>query len=242
MGADGLTPLSKALLTDRSQQKVTLTEKISPAVNADVAAYGANFGWQCVLYPDGNKLIINVPTAADLTSYQYVQNTITNAWCRFTGWNAFCFTYFKGSLWMAGANFVAQADVGNDDGGMAINADIKPAFSYFNQRGQAKYFHMMRPVFLANSAFQPLIDLSVDFSNALPTSAPTFSKGNVNPWDAIKWDVNPWGGNQVVQSDWQSIDGEGYAATYRMRTQTTGIQFSIESVDFMYEPKQTPSF
>jgi hypothetical protein len=100
----------------------------------------------------------------------------------------------------------------------------------------------MRPVFLSNSAFAPQIDLSVEFSQALPTSTPTFSQGNVNPWDLTPWDQVPWGGNQIIQTDWESIDGMGYAATYRMRTQTKGIQFSIQSVDFMFEKKQTPTF
>lgn len=241
IGADGLTPLSKALLTDRAERDITLTEKISPTVNADVMAYRGNFGWQATLYPDGNKLLINVPTQEDLTSYQYVMNTITKAWCRFTGWNAFCFVYFNGALYMGGANFVAQADIGNDDGGNAINSDIKPAFNYFNMRGQEKYFHMMRPVFLTNAAFTPQIDLSVDFSNAIPTSSPTFSAGAVTPWDTTPWDTVPWGGNQTVQTDWESIDGNGYAATYRMRAQTKSIQYSIQSVDFMFEQKLTPT-
>lgn len=241
MGSDGLTPLSKALLTDRAQRQITLTEKISPGVNADVASYGQNFGWQCILFPDGNKLVINVPTAEDSTSYQYVQNTITNAWCRFTGWNAFCWAYFKGQIWFGGAGMVALADSGNDDGGSAINTDIKPAFSYFGQRGQEKFFKMMRPVFLTNSAFQPTFDISVDFANLIPSSTPAFSAGTVNPWDLTPWDKVLWGGNSTVQADWESIDGLGYAATYRMRTQTKGIQFSIESVDFMFEPKKTPS-
>lgn len=240
--SDGLLPLSQALLTDRAQAAISLTQKIRPSINADVAAYGNNFGWQPILYPNGTKLLLNVPEQEDGTAHQYVMNTITKAWCRFTGWKVFCFAYFNNALWMGGTNFVAQADVGNDDGGVAINSDIKPAFNYFGLRGQEKYFHMMRPVFLSNSAFAPQIDLSVDFSNALPTSTPTFSQGNVTPWDTTPWDAVPWGGNQIVQTDWESIDGLGYAATYRMRAQTKGIQFSIESVDFMFERKKTPTF
>ena len=61
------------------------------------------------------------------------------------------------------------------------------------------------------------------------------------PWDTTPWDRVPWNGAQIVQTDWESIDGIGYAATYRMRAQTKGVQFAIESVDFMFEPKQTPT-
>jgi hypothetical protein len=237
IGADGLTPLSKALLSDRSERNETLTRKISPSVTADVAAYGSHFGWQVILYPDGNKLIVNVPTAEDTTSYQYVMNTLTNAWCRFTGWNSTCFAYFNGGLYFGGPNGVAQADVGNDDGGNAISADIKPAFNYFGMRGTQKYFKMVRPVFLANSPFSLQMDLSVDFSNTLPTSTPGFSQGFSTPWDTTPWDQVPWNGAQIIQSDWESIDGIGYAATYRMRTQTKGIAYSIESASFLFEPQ-----
>jgi len=237
IGADGLTPLSKALLSDRSERNETLTRKISPSVTADVSAYGSHFGWQVILYPDGNKLIVNVPTAEDTTSYQYVMNTLTNSWCRFTGWNSTCFAYFNSGLYFGGPNGVAQADVGNDDGGNAIDADIKPAFNYFNMRGVQKYFKMVKPVFLANSPFTLQMDLSVDFNNTLPTSTPGFSQGFSTPWDTTPWDRVPWNGAQLIQSDWESIDGIGYAATYRMRTQTKGIAYSIESATFLFEPQ-----
>lgn len=241
VGSDGLTPLSKALLTDRSQQNITLTQKISPSVNADVATYGGNFGWQCTLFPGGNKLIINVPTQEDQASYQYVMNTITSAWCRFTGWNAFCFAFFDNQLYFGGAGFVAQADTGFNDGGNAIQSDIKPAFNYFGMRGQEKQFHMMRPVFLTNAPITPQLDLSVDFSNLSPTATPTFTQGNLNQWDQTPWDQRLWGDVQAVQTDWESIDGFGYAATYRMRALTKDVQFSIASVDFMFEQKLTPT-
>jgi hypothetical protein len=239
IGADGLTPLSKALLSDRSERNETLTRKISPSVTADVSAYGTHFGWQVILYPDGNKLIVNVPTAEDTTSYQYVMNTLTNAWCRFTGWNSTCFAYYNGGLYFGGPNGVAQGDIGNDDGGNAINGDIKPAFNYFGERGMQKYFKMIKPVFLANSPFALQMDLSVDFNNTLPTSTPGFSQGFSTPWDTTPWDRVPWNGAQIIQSDWESIDGIGYAATYRMRTQTKGISYSIESATFLYEPQNS---
>ncbi|MFK4444635.1 hypothetical protein ABH944_004861 [Caballeronia udeis] len=237
LGSDGLTPLSQALISDRSTINASLTRKISPSVTSDVAAYGAHYGWQVVLYPDGKKLLVNVPTAEDVSSYTYVMNTTTNAWCRFTGWNAICYCYFNGALYFGGPNGVALADVGSSDGLNAINGDIKPAFSYFGNRGVQKYFKMIKPVFLASSSFALTMDLSTDFSNSLPTSTPSFSQGSVAPWNTTPWDKVPWSGAQVIQSDWESIDGIGYAATYRMRTATANVSFSIESATWLYEPQ-----
>jgi hypothetical protein len=239
IGADGLTPLSQALISDRSQRNVTLTRKISPTVTADVASYGTHFGWQVILFPEGNKLVVNVPEAEDTVSHQYVMNTLTNAWCRFTGWNSTCFAYYNGGLFFGGPNGVAQGDIGHDDGGNAINGDIKPAFNYFGQRGMQKYFKMIKPVFIANAPFALQMDLSVDFNNTLPTSTPEFSQGFMAPWDTTPWDRVPWNGAQIIQSDWESIDGIGYAATYRMRTQTKGISYSIESATFLYEAQNS---
>ncbi|MCW3678217.1 hypothetical protein [Burkholderia cenocepacia] len=241
IGADGLTPLSKALLTDRAQRTVTLTEKISPSVQADYNSYGMNFGWSCTLFPEGNKIIVNVPMQEDAISYQYVMNTITGAWCRFTNWDAFCFAYFRGSLFFGGATMVAQADTGSSDAGLPISSDIQPAFNYFGMRGQEKLFKMMRPVLLTNAPVTPQLDISLDFSSTPPSSVPTFSQGNFNRWDKTPWDAVPWNDGRIVQTDWESIDGIGYAATFRMRCQTVDVDFALESVDFMFEPKLTPT-
>lgn len=233
---DGLTPLSKAMLTDRSQPQSEDTIKIQPSVNADALTYGGNFGWQPILFPAGNKLMLNVPLAEDASARQYVQNTMTNAWCRFTGWNANAFVVFMDKLYFAGAGIVALADVNADDNGQAINGDFMPAFSYFQTRGRKKRFQMVRPIILANSAVQLALDLSVDFLTVIPTSSPGFSTSDSAPWDEILWDTTPWGDAQNIIKDWITVDGEGFAATVRMRSATIGVSFSIQAIDWMVEP------
>ncbi|KKB61549.1 hypothetical protein WM40_22685 [Robbsia andropogonis] len=242
LGSDGLVPLSKALLTDRSQEALAVSAKIQPSINIDIETYGNNFGWQPILFPDGNKVLVNVPLTEDGTSRQYAMSTITSAWARVTGWNAICFCYFKKNLYFGAPGLVGQAYMGNDDGGVAINSDIQPAYSYFDQRGVNKSFKMMRPIFLTTDGFAPQIDLNVDFSTQLPGSTPTLSFGSSTPWNTTPWNAVPWGGSQKVVGNWLSIFGEGYAAAPRMRAQTRGIAFSLESFDLMFEPQMTPTF
>jgi len=234
--SDGLTPLSKALLTDRSQLQSEDTYKIGPSVNSDAQTYGQNFGWQPILFPSGNKLIINVPTAEDQSARQYVMNTLTNAWCRFTGWNANTFALFNDELFFGGAGMVARADVNADDNGTVINGDFQPAFSYFSLRGRKKAFKMVRPIILANSQIALTLDLSVDFLTSLPSSSPGLSVSDSAPWDATKWDTMPWGDAQSIIKDWVSVNGQGFAGTVRIRSATRGISFSIQAIDWMYEP------
>ncbi|MBV8649684.1 hypothetical protein, partial [Paludibacterium sp.] len=98
ISADGVYPMSQALLTDRSQRNDALSDKIVNLVNTDVQLYSGNQGWQLILHPIGNKFIVNVP--ATTGTYQYVQNTVHGAWCRFTGWLASCFELFGDQLMM----------------------------------------------------------------------------------------------------------------------------------------------
>ena len=77
---DGVIPFSQALKLDRAQQnQVALTAKILNAFSAAVKNYGANFGWQGVLYPGatpssdvspsgGSLGIFNVPVAPPIYS------------------------------------------------------------------------------------------------------------------------------------------------------------------------------
>ena len=105
---DGAFPLSKALLTDRSQMQAAVTDKITNLITSDIAQYSSNFGWQPIIHPTGNKMIINVPSVEDSLSHQYVMNTITGAWCKFEGWNAFCWELSGDKLYFGGENGVLK--------------------------------------------------------------------------------------------------------------------------------------
>ena len=72
--ADGAYPLSKALRSDDTQPSEAITDKIANLINSDVQSYGNNFGWQPILYPIGNKVLINVPYQENAVCYQYVSN------------------------------------------------------------------------------------------------------------------------------------------------------------------------
>lgn len=235
---DGLAPLSKALLTDRTQPDALLTNKIINAINSDAAAYGGNFGWQCIEHPLGNKLILNVPEVTDATSHQWVMNTVStsNAWCRFKNWNAFSWEVQQDSLYFGGAGTVYLADVGTSDSGTPITVDCKPAFSYFGYQ-QEKRFLMARPIFTASSPVAtPTVLLNIDFQDIV-TSAPLFNTGQRAPWNTSPWNTTPWGGIQIIYQikNWNGVTGIGYVASGRLTFQITGIALQWQSIDYMFE-------
>jgi hypothetical protein len=234
--ADGATPLSKAMLTDRTQSDAQLTDKIANAINNDVQSFNANFGWQVIDYPLGNKLIINVPDQLNTIMHQWVMNSVAKSWWRFDAWNANCWELQQDALYYGGSTKVFLADTGTNDAGSAITVDCKPAFSYFDLPGKLKNFMMARPIFQASANIAPVITLNVDFNDVI-NPAPPFISGGLAPWDTSPWDITPWGDSapSISIKNWQGVVGLGYAASGRISQQVKGVIAQWYSTDYLYE-------
>lgn len=231
--ADGVFPISQAL-TSMEQEQAAISYKITNLINNDVQAYSSNFGWQPILYPIGNKLIVNVPQVENTTQYQYVMNTITNAWCRFTGWNAACWEIFNDSIYFGGSTVVCLADSGSNDNGANINAIGKPAFSYFGSHEQ-KIFTLCRPIFTTNGSLTAALALCVDFNDLQPVNVPVYSGGSGATWDISPWDTTPWGGANNTVTQWQTVTGVGFSASLKVQVYAKNISVVWASTDYVYE-------
>jgi hypothetical protein len=241
VSADGLFPLSKALLTDRSQVQDAISNKITNLINNDVQAYANNFGWECTLYPIGNKLIINVPQTEGKTQYQYVMNTVSGAWCRFTNWNANCFAVMGDKLYFgsnlgdsANSAYVAQADVGVSDAGAYIFGEVKTAFQYFGAPGVQKQILMVRPIFQTAGNMTAALGMDMDFSDTYPTATPSFSGVTGTPWNTGAWNTFPWGDISSIKKDWQSVSGVGDAGALHMRIINNKSSVQWQSVEYVF--------
>ena len=233
--ADGVVTISKSFLTDRSNLSDVLSAKIGRAVNSDVQDFNANFGWQPILYPIGNKLIINVPQSENSYQYQYVCNTITGAWTVFTGWKAACWETQSDALYFGGNGVVCRADYGTKDNGNSITAKVKPAFQYFGNATAQKRFTMIRPIFSSSGGITAAIKLNTDFQDSPPTSVPTYSGVNGTQWDAGYWDTFQWAGDTQISKRWLTSGGIGYSATINMQVIANGISVNWQSIDYVFE-------
>lgn len=235
---DGLAPLSKELLTDRTQPDVLLTDKIINAINQDAQNYGSNFGWQCLEHPLGNKLILNVPEIEDSVSHQWVMNTVStsNAWCRFKNWNAFAWEVQQDSLYFGGTGTLFLADTGTTDSGSPITVDCKQAFSYMGYQ-QQKRFLMARPIYRSSSQLAvPNILLNIDFED-VQNPAPLFNSGSIAPWNTSPWNTTPWGGTSLIflLKNWNGVTGVGYVAAGRLSFQIANAAIQWQSTDYMFD-------
>lgn len=216
---EGLVPISKALPFDPSGvRSVTLTNRILNAML--IAAQGARlaFGWEVELFPMQSLLVMNVPVVENNTQVQFVMNTLTGAWCRFTGWNANTFGIYNESLFYGdntGNIYLAYA--GGADGLEAIAVDIKTAFNYYDDPGRIKIMQMCRPYIVSDSTIIPTLGIDVDFGDsnfaapislALPTGA---------LWDVSLWDVATWSTPLTTTNDWQTVGAIGTALAIRIK-------------------------
>lgn len=202
---NGILALSQALALDRAQlNNVAITEKIQNAFALATQSYSGNFGWEGITYQRGQLAIYNIPIAELTTSYQYVQNLQTGAWCRFTGLDAFCWAIANESIFYGGAEGVYQWDQGVTDNNVDLVADLKTAFNYFGSRGDQKHFTMIRPIFLATQNVNPAVSVLTDFQESVPTSTPT------NTVDAP--------GELAQRADWAGVAAIGFCGAARMRT------------------------
>jgi hypothetical protein len=212
---DGIVPMSQLLAADVSKTEArAITAKIASAFASAVRAYRNNYGWQGIFYPgdttsanataDGGGLaIFNIPTASLSTSMQFVQNTLTGAWCRFpTGINAFCWEVANNCIYFGSTAGVYQWDLGSSDNGQTITYDIKGAFSNFGS-ANTKQFTMVRPLLNTLSIVAPTIDIDVDYQESVPVAQPVV--------------VQPTTVTPSIRYDWTGASGIGYVGAPRMQ-------------------------
>lgn len=234
---DGLVSVTKLISVGIQQPEDAVSYKIQRLINDDVQMYKGNFGWEGVVYPLGNKVVLNVPQNPDSRSHQFVMNTINAAWCSYglinSPWNATTFCVLGDSLYFGGDTIVALADDGQSDGGSQIVGTMQPAYSYVGTDRQ-KFFKQVRPLLQTTGNIIPALALNVDFQTLLPTGTPTFSGGNGSPWNTSPWNTSPWSVGATIQKDWQTIGGIGFSATIYMTIATNAATVNLLSLDYLF--------
>ena len=235
LNKDGLVPLSQWLMSSRVNVKTSITNKIQQRITEATKAYEGNYGWQVVLNPPNNMLFINVPVSSTIFE-QYVMNTISGAWSRFTGVNATCWTFINDILYFGQGSTVFKFWDGPNDNGEVINTDLLPAFSAFGSQSQVKRWTMAKLSMGCDYqfSFSSQINLNFDLSSTPPqpyNSATT----DAGIWDVGTWDRATWGGNILPFSRWQMASGMGYYGTFRIRTSSLTSDIRYYATDYVFE-------
>lgn len=226
----GVVPLSKAMLTDRGQsQSVALTGQIQREMNTAARSWGGNFGWEAVSYPRGTMAILNVPMKENASQKQFVMNSLTGAWCEFTGWDANTFAVFGSRLFYGGNDGkVFEADLPGADEGRYFDAVIRTAWSAYGGRSRMKRWTLVQPNIESNLYVTPTVRALTDFDVSPPrgiTSSIQLSPDDAL-WDQAIWDQSKWARENLIQRDWYALSGIGRQASIEY-----GVRIMAPSAD-----------
>lgn len=234
---EGVYPLGRGLLSASVDRRVALTDKIQNSVSQDANSFFSNFGWQLCLYPDATMLILNVP--AQGMTYQYAQNTITGAWCKFTGWNANVWLNAFDGLYYGNDTTVYKAWQGNIDVTTPIQADCLPAFSYFGSKAFNKYFTMVRPYILTGGNPSILYSLNTDYLLQDAQGSLNFTPPTGMVWGSMVWGSMVWGGGLTSLTGWNTVGAVANSAAIRLKVQNNGAEVRFTNTDYVLQPARS---
>lgn len=237
----GLSLLSRRLNTASIGLKSAISDKISRAW-VDYTEQGKSYyGWQPIVFPEGPFLLVNVPVLSDQSagnvySYQFVMNTQTTAWCRFTNMPAEVWATMDGRLFYALHNKVYEAWTGSVDARGPIDGRVKTAFMYPAGRGTSTHIKLVRPIFETSTTNLRLqLGIDTDYNEAsIAFSAISYQNG-VAYWDTAEWDESYWTASRVV-AKWRTVNHHpGHAISLRLRVLGKDITMSWNATDFILQ-------
>jgi hypothetical protein len=229
---DGFQAVSQALTSSRVTLTTQVTDKIQPSISEAITSYSLNYGWEAIISSAQNCILLNIPATG--SSQQYVLNTQTKGWCRFTGWDAACFEVMGNELYFGTTDGVRKAFSGMSDNGTTISGKVLPAFSDMGTSA-LKEFVMARPIISTDSnSLGVLLGMNVDYDTAEPIGSPTFTTGTNATWDNALWDVGIWGGSLILKKDWQSVGNLGKTGAMFIKTGANGSQVKWSAVEYVF--------
>lgn len=197
----GAFPMSALLISGDERARFALSFNIQDAFTTAARTYGGTFGWKSVVLPARNALFVNIPIAEDGEHEQYVMNTITKAWCKFTNWDAEDLVVFNKNLYFADGTAVYKAWTGTDDNGANIIFEARQAFNDFDT-SRIKHPKMFMPILSVNGTLSYAIGLDVDFEDTLLTGSTLFSPGGTSLWGTATWGTSTWGSSTTLVKRW----------------------------------------
>lgn len=216
----------------------TISDRIVNAWDSAWDVFGANWGWKLTYFPTGKMMLANIPRTTNKLADQYVMNTRTKAWCRFTGWNVNTIAIHNKKMY-GGTNVgtVIELWTGTDDSGSNIQNEARSAFWYTDEsRGRLKKFTMVRPNFLSDGAIPFSVALDVNFENNIPQNVPTPTSQLFADWTGnCAWDECFWAETTQFVSQWLTVSGVGQSGSIHIKGATNDETIFWVANDWVYQ-------
>lgn len=233
---DGIAQMSKSLMSSRVNTKLSVTDKVQPQMAADTATYAANYGWELLLYPPQNMLLMNIPISATV-SYQYVMNTISGAWSRWTGIPARCWYFANETLYFGANGYVGKMWDGTSDNGNAISWEVLPAYQNFGTESQLKRFSLARLIMGYTGGMTYGHRMELDFNlNTNPVPMPLFVTAPAATYGSSTYGApSIYGGQIAIRREWKNATGMGYWGSLHLKGETKYSDIRLYAIDLNME-------
>lgn len=237
LAEDGIFPLSALIQQTGATAYSSISDKIRTAWQSATKAYFSNENWCAVNYPRKNMLVVNVPLVTDSSAEQFVLNTKTGAWCKWTGMPALCWCLYNGDIVFGASDGSAyKADSGSteifED---SIRARMQTAYSAHKRPGR-KLWCMARPMFISSSEFDYLLGTSVDYIPVNLQGVITAPPQAGALWDVAIWDVDLWTGGDSSFAEWQALQADiGATGSVIIEGDFQGITWKLAAIDVIFE-------
>lgn len=236
LSQNGLFPLSKALLSTSINYRTALSDEIGPTFAEHSSLYRMNEGWEVFVHPQGSSLLVNVPIALQSRYDQFVMNTVNQAWCRFTNWQATAWAMKDEEAYFSSGTSVYKAYTGVSDNGANIVATAKQAYTYFGSTGEQKHVQMLRPLLRYDAPPGLELSISADFSQDNAWTFPIPANPSAGAWDTSNWDAATWGANLATYKHWYTVPAlEGYCAAVLLRSTSNSSKVVWNATDVLYQ-------
>jgi hypothetical protein len=233
LGCEGI---SKYLQSTKIDMSPAITNTIAEAFTDAASNYGDNLGWEFCVSPNENILLINIPTNQYSTSVQYVMNTNTGAWCRFTGWDTFCWTLFNNTLYGGMLGKVGKFWQAGGDFGNLIQCYVKQAPQYLNPRARQKQTRLLQPVLKIGGRIAVDAAIDNDFEESDSFGQAVFTSIANSRFDSAQFDSAVWGQIAQPKVDWITVADEmGYAKALRLRALASDATVEWSATNVLYE-------
>lgn len=181
---EGLVSLREYIGTPAGEDYTFLSDNIASefkAAAADVAASANQI--QGIVYPKGQYLLVNFYDSL-FNPFQFVMNTQTRAWTKFTGQSAACWSLLNNSLYFGGTSAAAKLSVNKADNGyfdedpdtsavLPRSTKLRFAFNYLDKPEQTKILTECVPILYESENLSLILNADVDYSDNTATSANT---------------------------------------------------------------------
>lgn len=241
MTENGAFLLSKLLQAGTVNYVTALSNKIQNTWAAVVKQQGVTtLGWDAVVYPQFDALVINVPSVASFGAQQFVMNTVTGAWCSFSGWDLLSMVVFNAQLYYttAAGNLVKAWDPSNalvSDNGNDIVTTAHCAYNYFGSKTMLKKVELFRLLLTYNGSIQVSWNVSADYQSVGLSSLTLRSTSALGSlWDAILWNTHYWASVAALFKYWRSVAHvPGYALALWLQTATKDSNLTWAGTDYI---------